>query len=114
MTPPIIISKCCKTVMGCEKCVNEWYSGPDALIKMCPSRRPQRGYNETMLLRGFDNFITELQKVKMSGTVKIFQKLTCDRLLYVSSGSYHLLYILFNIHPAPYQGNQVCANMYQV
>ena len=34
MTPSIIISKCCKTVVGCEKCVNEW----------C---RAERGYNET-------------------------------------------------------------------
>ena len=63
MTPPIIISRCCKTVVGCEKCVNEWYSGPDALIKTCPSCRAERGYNETMLLRGFDDFITEVQKV---------------------------------------------------
>ena len=37
VTPPIIISRYCKTVVGCEKCVNEWYSGPDALIKTCPS-----------------------------------------------------------------------------
>lgn len=63
MTPPIIVSKCCKTVVGCEKCVNEWYSGPDALTKTCPSCRAERGYNETMLLRGFDDFITEVKKV---------------------------------------------------
>ena len=63
MTPPIIISKCCKTVVGCEKCVNEWYSCPDALIKTWPSCRAERGYNETMLLRGFDGFITEVKKV---------------------------------------------------
>ena len=63
MTPPIIVSKCCKTVVGCEKCVNEWYSGPDALTKTCPSCLAERGYNETMLLRGFDDFITEVKKV---------------------------------------------------
>ena len=43
--------------------MNEWYSGPDALIKTCPSCRAERGYNETKLLRGFDDFITEVQKV---------------------------------------------------
>ena len=51
------------TVVGCEKCVNEWYSGPDALIETCPSCHGERGYNETVLLRGFDDFITEVQKV---------------------------------------------------
>ena len=55
VTPPIIISRYCKTVVGCEKCVNEWYSGPDALIKTCQSCRAKRGYNETMLLRGVDD-----------------------------------------------------------
>ena len=65
MTPPII-SKCCKTIVGCEKCVNEWYSGPDALTKTCPSCRAERGYNETMLLRGFDEFITEVRKIVLT------------------------------------------------
>ena len=38
----------------------------------------------TMLLMGFDDFITEYKKLskhKMSETMRIFQKLTCDRLL---------------------------------
>ena len=48
--PPIIIAKCCKTILGCEQCINEWFSGPDALTKSCPSCRADRGYNETMLL----------------------------------------------------------------
>ena len=43
--------------------MNEWYSGPDALTKTCPSCLAERGYNETMLLRGFDDFITEVKKV---------------------------------------------------
>ena len=38
----------------------------------------------TTLLMGFDDFITEYKKLskhKMSETMRIFQKLTCDRLL---------------------------------
>lgn len=35
--PPAIMSKCCKTIIGCEICVNEWYSGHEALTKTCPS-----------------------------------------------------------------------------
>ena len=37
--------------------------GSSALTKMCPSCRVKRGYNETMLLRGVDDFITEVQIV---------------------------------------------------
>lgn len=61
--PPVIITKCCKTILGCETCVNTWFSGQDALVKTCPSCRAERGYNETMLLRGLDEFLTEIRKV---------------------------------------------------
>ena len=52
--PPLIIGKCCKAILGCGRCVNSWYSGPDALAKPCPNCRYERGYNETMLLRTLD------------------------------------------------------------
>ena len=61
--PPAIISKCCKTIIGCEECVNKWYSGTDALTKMCPSCRTERGYSETFVLRGIDVFLLEMKKV---------------------------------------------------
>ena len=54
--PPVIITKCCKTVLGCSTCVNAWYSGQEALTKSCPNCRAPRGYNETMLLHGLDDF----------------------------------------------------------
>ena len=63
ITPPIIMSKCYKTVIGCEGCVNTWYSGPEALIKTCPFCRAERGYSETMLLRGMDSFLAEVGAV---------------------------------------------------
>lgn len=44
--PPVIMSKCCKTVIGCERCVNAWYSSPEALTKTCPSCRAECGYND--------------------------------------------------------------------
>ena len=34
--PPLIITKCCKNILGCETCVNQWYSGPEAMTKTCP------------------------------------------------------------------------------
>ena len=61
--PPVIITKCCKTILGCEACVNGWFSGPDALTKCCPSCRADRGYNDTMLLRGLDDFLSEVNVV---------------------------------------------------
>ena len=61
--PPVIVTKCCKTVLGCEACVNNWFSGTDALTKSCPVCRVDRGYNETMLLRGLDEFLTKIRQV---------------------------------------------------
>ena len=61
--PPVIMSKCCKAVIGCEKCVNTWYTGPEALTKTCPACRAERGYSETMILRGLDGFLVEVKKV---------------------------------------------------
>ena len=55
--PPVIVTKCCKKILGCEPCVNHWYSGDEALTKTCPACRADRGYNETMLLRGLDEFL---------------------------------------------------------
>ena len=58
--PPVIVTKCCKNVLGCESCINTGYSGPDALVKTCPACRAERGYNETMLLRGLDEFLKQI------------------------------------------------------
>ena len=46
----------CKKILGCELCVNHWYSGDEALTKSCPACHADRGYNETILLRGLDEF----------------------------------------------------------
>ena len=64
MKPPILISKCCKTILGCETCINGWYSGPDALTKTCPTCRATRGYNETMQLKGLDDFLRQVRAAR--------------------------------------------------
>ncbi len=61
--PPVIMSKCCKSILGCEKCINEWFNGPDALLKTCPACNTERGYSETLMLKGLDNFLTEVKSV---------------------------------------------------
>ena len=41
LNPPVVITKCCRTILGCEACMNAWFSGDDALIKGCPSCRAE-------------------------------------------------------------------------
>ena len=62
INPPVIVIKCYKTILGCESCINSWYSGEDALTKTFPSCRAARGYNETMLLRGLDDLFDSSKK----------------------------------------------------
>lgn len=50
MQPPVVVAKCCKSILGCESCTNNWYSGPDAMTKTCPLCRAERGFTETMIL----------------------------------------------------------------
>uniref|UniRef100_A0A1X7UDH1 RING-type domain-containing protein n=1 Tax=Amphimedon queenslandica TaxID=400682 RepID=A0A1X7UDH1_AMPQE len=59
--PPVIITKCCQSILGCEKCVNQWCNGKEALTKSCPSCNASRGY-ETMLLSGLDALLNDVQK----------------------------------------------------
>ena len=61
--PPIIVTKCCKNMLGCQECVNTWYSGPDAMLKTCPICRAERGCNETMVLRGLTEFLENIRKI---------------------------------------------------
>lgn len=61
MEPPIVMAKCCKSIIGCEACTNEWYSGEEALTKSCPNCRADRGYAETMQLHGMDDLLRGLR-----------------------------------------------------
>ena len=53
----------CKVILGCESCVNEWFSGEEALTKKCPACNCVRGYNETLLLRGLNEFLTDIRRI---------------------------------------------------
>ena len=65
--PPVITGRCCQRILGCESCVNKWFSGPDALQKACPHCSSPRGYSETIMLKGIDDFLTTIGNV-FSGT----------------------------------------------
>ena len=61
--PPVIATKCCKNILGCQSCVNTWYSGIDSMTKTCPMCRAERGCVETMILRGLSEFMEAIQKL---------------------------------------------------
>lgn len=61
--PPLIITKCCKNMLGCQECVNTWYAGPDAMLKTCPICRTERGCNETMVLHGLTEFLESIKRI---------------------------------------------------
>ena len=50
--PPVIVTKCCRNILGCQVCVDTWYSGPEAMTMTCPMCCAEWGCNETMVLRG--------------------------------------------------------------
>lgn len=61
--PPVILAKCCKSIIGCEQCINQWYGGPDGLMKTCPLCRTERAFTETMRLNGLEGFISSLASI---------------------------------------------------
>ena len=61
--PPVIVTKCCRNILGCQQCTNTWYSGPEAMSKTCPMCRADRGCNETMILHGLTDFMDSIKKV---------------------------------------------------
>ena len=63
MRPPIVVAKCCKSMLGCEVCANNWYSGEDAMVKICPLCRAERGFSETMILNGLHDFLKVLSEI---------------------------------------------------
>ena len=76
--PPIIITKCCKVILGHELCVNQWYSGPEARSKCCPACQCDMGYNETLLLRGLDDFPNDVREAMKNGIGNDCQPLLSD------------------------------------
>ena len=66
--PPVVVMKCCRIILGCEACVNGWFTGEDALVKPCPSCRCERGYTQTMVLRGMDELLEGLMQCDLAAT----------------------------------------------
>ena len=59
--PPIICCRACNCIVGCETCIDTWYSGADGLRKCCPRCRDPRGYANTYQLKGIDDFLAQMK-----------------------------------------------------
>lgn len=64
MKPPIIFSRCCKQILGCEECIDTWYRDEGtATSKTCPQCRAERAYADTCRLNGLDEFLEGVEKI---------------------------------------------------
>ena len=67
MMPPIIFSKCCKNLIGCQECVDQWYGGTEGMSRSCPRCRAERGFTETCRVNGLDEFLQMISKILNEG-----------------------------------------------
>ena len=67
LSPPMMISTCCKSIVGCQRCIDTYYShndsGQDILNKVCPKCRAPRGYANTHRLLGLDDFVRAMKAI---------------------------------------------------
>ena len=63
MVPPIIYTRCCKRILGCQSCVNTWYSVEEGMGKKCPICRSERAYADTTQLKGLDDFLLTITPI---------------------------------------------------
>ena len=61
LKPPMIISQCCRNVLGCQSCSNTWYN-EDTLSKSCPMCRSPRGFSYTMAMPPLDELINAVSE----------------------------------------------------
>ena len=70
MKPPVIFSRCCKRLLGCQECVDRWFGGNDGSMKSCPLCRSERAYADTCIVKGLDEFLKSIAPL-VSGSSSI-------------------------------------------
>ena len=61
IVPNVIFARCCKSIIGCQVCVDRWFRGEEGINKPCPLCGTPRALPETMRLHGLDDFLTAIQ-----------------------------------------------------
>ena len=57
LCPPVIFARCCKSIIGCETCIDTWYRGEDGISRNCPRCSTERALPDTMRFHGLDDFL---------------------------------------------------------
>ena len=68
MYPPIVVTRCCNTLLGCSEYVNKWLSGDDWFDKPCPYCREPRGYAHYYCSKGLMTFWKDKKKNYLTPT----------------------------------------------
>ena len=63
---PLIACSECNSLIGCQKYVNEWYGGIPWLQQKYPKCRCERGLTKTVVVKGFDKLLHQIQNLKDS------------------------------------------------
>lgn len=58
--PPAIFARCCRTILGCQTCVDRWYRGEPGAERKCPLCRCDRGLADVSKIVGLDDFLREV------------------------------------------------------
>jgi len=55
IVPPVILTYCCKRIIGCQVCIDQWYQGVDGMAQSCPICRFEGAFTKTTVFRGLED-----------------------------------------------------------
>ena len=60
IVPNVIFARCCKSIVGCQSCTDQWYR-EDGMNKPCPLCGTPRALPDTMRIHGLDEFLCAIE-----------------------------------------------------
>lgn len=63
LDPPAMFARCCNRILGCRRCVDNWYKGEEGPSRKCPLCRNDRGFTDTAKLLGLDDLLLAVKGV---------------------------------------------------
>lgn len=63
--PPLIFTRCCKNILGCEKCVMQYFEKDgitEGMTKKCPICRADRSFHEICRINGLEGFLRKMSR----------------------------------------------------
>ena len=62
LRPPIVVAKCCSNILGCQRCVDIWFTQGNRTNRTCPLCN-NGSKSETFILKGLDEFLDDIQPI---------------------------------------------------